>query len=510
MTTAANGNAVRGDADKTRVYHSEELINSVGRIVCNAKEGDRLRIFEKQAAEMFGYVNKGTADATIIGDGLQEIAEANDLIADHGQDKIQQILTDAAAVRLPAAASAETDPKPPPREFPVLAQDAYSGLAGEIVGIIDPHTESDPAALLLNLHAMLGNVIGRRPHYRVKATDHSANIFVLQVGDTAKARKGTGADRVRQLFRYVDPDWANKRVHTGLSSGEGVIWEVRDPITKLTREGKGDDAEIFEQLIDAGVADKRLLILESEMAGALRVMQREGNILSRVLRDAWDRGDLASLTKNSPARATGAYVSIIGHITGTELRANLDRTEMANGFANRFLFACVRRSKLLPFGGSLNDAVVVGLADKIKCVIDAAKRIGRVTFASDAAAGWEAAYPTLSSDRPGLLGALTARAEAQVIRLALLYALWDGSDRITLAHLRPAMAIWEYCAASVEYLFGDLLGEAVSDAILAALRRAPNGLSRTEISAALGRNVAANQIARALNDLALPAPGSWP
>jgi hypothetical protein len=53
-----------------------------------------------------------------------------------------------------------------------------------------------------------------------------------------------------------------------------------------------------------------LAIVESEFAGALTVARRDGNILSRVLRDAWDRGDLATLTKSSPARATGAHVSL--------------------------------------------------------------------------------------------------------------------------------------------------------------------------------------------------------
>jgi hypothetical protein len=128
-----------------------------------------------------------------------------------------------------------------------------------------------------------------------------------------------------------------------LSSGEGVIWEVRDQIIKMAKEGKGAGASLVEEVVDHGVPDKRLLVIESEFSGALRVMQREGNILSRVLRDAWDRGDLATMTKNSPARATGAGISIVGHITAAELRECLDRTDMANGFANRFLFACVRR-----------------------------------------------------------------------------------------------------------------------------------------------------------------------
>src|SRR5712692_6178656 len=112
------------------------------------------------------------------------------------------------------------------REFPVLAEEAFVGLPGEIVRTVAPHTESDPAGLLLSALVMFGNCIGRGPHYRVEATDHGPNLFVVKVGDSAKARKGTGEDRVRSFFRHVDDDWASQRVHTGLSSGEGVIWEV--------------------------------------------------------------------------------------------------------------------------------------------------------------------------------------------------------------------------------------------------------------------------------------------
>jgi hypothetical protein len=58
-----------------------------------------------------------------------------------------------------------------------------------------------------------------------------------------------------------------------------VIWEVRDPITKLVKEGKGAAATMVQETVDGGVDDKRLMIIESEFSGALRVMQREGNIL---------------------------------------------------------------------------------------------------------------------------------------------------------------------------------------------------------------------------------------
>jgi hypothetical protein len=386
------------------------------------------------------------------------------------------------------------------REFPVIAAEAFIGLPGDIARTVEPHTESDPVGLLLSAHTFFGNCIGRGPHYRVEATDHGTNLFVVKVGDSSKARKGTGEDRVLSFFRDVDDEWVGRRVHTGLSSGEGVIWEVRDPITKLSRDKKSGIT--VEEVIDQGVSDKRLMIIESEFAGALRVMQREGNILSRILRDAWDRGNLATLTKNSPARATGSCISVIGHITATELRTYFDRTEMANGFGNRFLFTCVRRSKFLPFGGALDDADVRKLAYQIRRVVETAKSIRQVKMSPAAAEAWCDIYPDLSADRPGLLGSLTARAEAQVVRLATLYALWARVDCIQLDHLTAAVAIEEFCRKSVDYIFGDMLGDQVADTILDALRTGSHGLTRTEINNLFSRNVSANQIARALGELA--------
>ena len=83
---------------------------------------------------------------------------------------------------------------------------------------------------------------------------------------------------------------------------------------------------------------------------------------SGMLRNLWDRGDVRSLTKTSPVRVTGAHVSIIGHITQDELLRYLDRTEVANGFGNRFVWGCVRRSKLLPDGGRVPEEALRILA----------------------------------------------------------------------------------------------------------------------------------------------------
>jgi len=387
------------------------------------------------------------------------------------------------------------------RNFPKMDTAALHGLPGDIVNTLKPCTESDPSGLLLTLHAFFGNAIGRGPYYQVEGDRHGPNIFVLLVGDTSKARKGTGAGRIKQIFHDADEAWLTSRVHTGLSSGEGVIWEVRNPVVRVA---KGEEEET-----DAGVSDKRLMILESEFAGPLKAMERDGNILSRVLRDAWDSGSLGTLTKSSPARATGACISIVGHITASELRRYLTKTELGNGFANRFLFGCVRRSQRLPFRGVLDEQCIAELGAKIRTKILRARSIDRVTMDTQARQCWRKIYEDLSEGRPGLLGALTARAEAQVVRLALLYALWDdppGAEGPTaligLRHLEAALAVWKFCDQSARYLFGEALGDPVADTILHALKLAGvKGLTRTEMCNLFSRNVPAGEIARALDEL---------
>ena len=158
----------------------------------------------------------------------------------------------------------------------------------------------------------------------------------------------------RPFYMLQDSDWINTRKQSGLVSGEGLIWCVRDTIERReTIKAKGRYTGEYQLTqVDPGVSDKRLLVMESEFAKVLIVARREGNTLSQIIRQAYDGDDLQSLNKNSPGRATGAHISMIGHVTDGGLIRNLYSTEAANGFANRFLWICVTRSKLLPRGGT--------------------------------------------------------------------------------------------------------------------------------------------------------------
>jgi hypothetical protein len=179
----------------------------------------------------------------------------------------------------------------------------------------------------------------------------------------------------------------------------------------------------------------------------------------------------------------------------------LNETEQANGFANRILWAAVRRSKLLPDGGDIKRLNFSDINRRLRQAAQFARSIGEVRRSNAARDIWHAVYPRLAGDRLGLFGAVTSRAEAQTMRLALVYAMLDGSSSIEAEHLSAGLAVWSYCEASARLIFGDALGDVAADEVLKALRAAPSGLTRTELSSHFGRNKSANEINRALTVL---------
>jgi hypothetical protein len=365
---------------------------------------------------------------------------------------------------------------------------AYYGLAGDVVKTLDPHTEADPVAVLLQFLVAFGSFVGLRPYYQVEGDRHKGNLFALIVGESSKARKGTALGRVKQLYGLIEDPWINNCISSGLSSGEGLIYQVRDAIAK------GGD------ITDEGVQDKRLMVIESEFASLLRVMGREGNTISPVIRQLWDSDKARTSTRNNPLKATGAHVSIIGHCTVEELRRYLTQTETANGFANRFLFVCAKRSKRLPFGGSLDEKDLQPLAKRLADAIGFAKNVDQMQMDERARGVWAKVYNELSEGFTGILGAVTSRAEAQTVRLAMLYALLDQHDKIGAEHLNAALALWGYTENCARYVFGDSLGIPVADEILRSLR-ANGKTTRTEISNLFGRNKKAEEISHALGVL---------
>jgi Protein of unknown function (DUF3987) len=248
-----------------------------------------------------------------------------------------------------------------------------------------------------------------------------------------------------------------RRCVSGLSSGEGLIENVRD-----ARRQNG-------VVVDPGRKDKRLLVVEEEFAALLQVMTRAGNTLSGVIREAWAAEKLEQVAKNRPLIATRPHISIIGHTTRTDLDSYFHHTFRKNGIANRFLWFLVRDSKDLPTPPPLPDAKLEPLVTRLQKAAKFASTIGEIKRSKKADALWAKIYSPLKrvADDPNpSLGPILARARPQVMRIACLYALLDRSKAVKLKHLEAALAVWFHCEDSIRYIFGDRPGDPLAERLL--------------------------------------------
>jgi hypothetical protein len=134
-----------------------------------------------------------------------------------------------------------------------LGEAAYHGLTGDIVKAIIPHTEGNPAAVLIQFSAAFGNVIARNPYFVVCASPHYPNLFVTVVGKSAKARKGSSLSPVLALMAAVDEHWSQNRMQNGGSVSQRR-WQVMRVISvcklpgRLVAIGKADGTVEIRQL----------------------------------------------------------------------------------------------------------------------------------------------------------------------------------------------------------------------------------------------------------------------
>jgi hypothetical protein len=361
-------------------------------------------------------------------------------------------------------------PEPPapaatkPWRGPILNRSALHGPAGEIASAIEPYSESEGTAILAQLLAVCGNVLGRGPHIQIQTSRHYLNLYVALVGSTA-SRKGSSFQPVRALIAAADPKWAGAHIGSGLVSGAGLI----------------------QKLQTLPPDDHRFFLLEEELGQVLK----RGHHHSGALREGWDGRSLALLRSKRAVEITDPHLSVVGHVTPEELRSSLRAVDRVNGLANRFLWIDTDRIKALPSGGNLPPEVFAYLLEILTKALERGSRVGAITRSPEADAVWTNKYLHYFSREPSDFNAVVARAEAQIARLAALYAALDGSAMIEVKHELAAEAFWDFSEESARRAFSE--PSAVEGRILRALETAKE-LTRSDIRALVGTHVKAEEI----------------
>ena len=123
--------------------------------------------------------------------------------------------------------------------FPAsMADEAFIGSLGAAVLGLEKKVETCREALLIEILVFFGNAVGRTAHFQVSRSRHYANEYVVLLGNSSRARKGTVRDVAVDLMSFADLTWADDGVTGGATSGEGIVAAVRDPMTRRRKAKK--------------------------------------------------------------------------------------------------------------------------------------------------------------------------------------------------------------------------------------------------------------------------------
>ncbi len=361
-----------------------------------------------------------------------------------------------------------------PASYPVAHDGCFYGVAGRFAKDACKDSEADPMGVMVHLLTWMGAYFGNQAVLRLGDVDAPPRLMSVTVSTTGGG-KGTSASPVRrQAHEYLNPllvslDSLPIQFKDGpMSTGEGLAWAVRDPSDTTDKE--------TGEPVDAGVTDKRLMIVEEEFVAVLQAARREGNTISAAIRRFWDSGNFSPVTKSNRVTVTNAHVCFVGHITFEELTKTMQQTEYTNGFANRILWFCIRKPKIVAVPKRIPQERMTEYAADFAQAIQFAQRTNNLELSAESLTLWKTVAKPLATQETEF----AERARGQVLRLACIFALLDCTDSVSPAHLTAALHVWDYCTASIAYIFEREENEEEAK-LLTALRK-QNGMNKTEIS----------------------------
>ncbi len=389
-----------------------------------------------------------------------------------------------ATKRAPEAAGAivSTESWPKPIGLP-----AFIGPIGEYVLRVQGETEADASAILLQALAFFGSRLGRNPRLQWGADAHHGNLFVLVVGDSGDGAKGTGFGIARVLFAKTPDrisDYLASKPLDGVASGQGLLHQMRDPA--------GDDP---------GADDKRVLCYQAEFGTFLKLASGRENTLSLVVRSLWESGSACSPSKLSPVTVTDGHLTLIGHVTKTELLQLASSVDIQSGLLGRFFIASSRRPRTIVLPKAIRPSDYEDLREQLRGALRTFAQPTSMALSDCGIEAYSTAHPELVVRRHGHADSLLSRARPHVLRLALVYACSESSKAITARHIHAATAVWRYVVDSTYHAFGRTTGCALADKLCEHLRDNPKGATRKELIDLLARNTTAAKIGQALERL---------
>jgi hypothetical protein len=237
---------------------------------------------------------------------------------------------------------------------------------------------------------------------------------------------------------------------TGIGSGEGLIYAVRDMVTK--QEEKNGKMETI--IIDNGANSKNVLFQEPEFSRLLKAGKREGSTITECLRNSWYNEILEINLSGRSVRSTEYSIAMICHVTEKELTKLISDVDSSNGYLNRFLFCKIGAAESRPFPDDFDIITFSFFTDFISSMdfIDEMTN-QEVKLSVEARSRYEEIFNSYQYRTEDDISDLVARSIPHLLKIAMIYALLDQSFEIRIPHLEAAKAIVDFSVHSVRAVF---------------------------------------------------------
>ena len=325
--------------------------------------------------------------------------------------------------------------------FPApLTEKSLTGIIGDFVDLAYPTTVACREMLLYQMLPVIGALLGATYYLPYGSDKHFPSLFSLAIGRTSDG-KGQAKHHIEDAIRLVEPAWFSQNVFANPASGEGLVRMLA---------GKG---------LVLGGKKNRVVVYNSEMVTTFNASARKDSTLSGNLRTAYD-GDrienFRSDTKKSYT-ADNYILGFCGMITPQELKDVMPAMDWKNGAANRFLWSIGFKDKTL--GRSAKQPDFTKWADRVRKLVELNKGadLTAIDYSDSGKRAWDEWFYSLPEHNDDTLSESQARAAANCVRVANLYAQLDERRldgwlvQLDREHVEAAIEIVNRSRQSVEW-----------------------------------------------------------
>jgi hypothetical protein len=269
-----------------------------------------------------------------------------------------------------------------------------------------------------------------------------------------------------------------------------VLGPIRELAIIVAREGKSNPLQMVE-------IDHRGIDLETYVARC-----NSNTVEPLMLTGNFEDSLLAIGRPNSPLRSqfrqlaygTDPRISILAWINRKHVFESGIRPGALRAL-DRFFWCLVDQERVIAMPKRFTSEDLGAIAKVYGRAQEHALTCDEMTFSPAASSFWQEHYRGLLPDPEG--AALEVSGDAQVIRVAMVYALLAASSVIEVEHLQAAFAVWEYCREGALWLLGTQAEQVLAHQLHDLLQR-EGPLTQTELHAAVNRHKPAKRLNAAL------------